>query len=395
MAYDIEKIRQQVKQKIKKIRDPSEFRVPKVEEGKTLKFRFFVLPPLSQGDTCNEGKSTCEVGAELFYIPSGAHYIDNKRIGCPRVINDEECQICQYGFDLMQEVDNSTKQGKDRRSAISKQIMPAQYYLVNLYFPSTDVNPEEVRGRVLWWNAPKTVVDKWLDCLYRDDDGGDPSEPLPYGVFFDENAASMFQLEVCKDGQMNSYKTSKFLTTIKPRPICAEKDGKAITKRIADVLSKRHNLYEKLPTINYEEIAKVAAALSGRAANNAASSGFDHDEEGVQDQVEESKSTVDESASKQPAKTATKQPATKTATAAKQPAAAATKQPAKKAAKQAEPVEAEPVEEVVDEPIEEVVDEPIEEVIDEPVEEVAEESEEQGESDSIEDEVDRLLDELN
>ena len=163
MGYDIEAIRAQVRAKLKKGKDPTEFRAPKVEGDKTVKFRFYVLPPLQVGDVINDGKTTCEHAMELFAIPNGAHYIDNKRIGCPRVISEEDCAICEYGFDLMSEIDGSTVDGKKKRQEISKALLPGQYHTVNIFFANHEINPEELRGKVFWFNAPKTLVDIWLE----------------------------------------------------------------------------------------------------------------------------------------------------------------------------------------------------------------------------------------
>lgn len=390
MAYDIEAIRQQVRSKMKKGRDPTEFRAPKAEGDKTLKFRFYILPPLQVGDVCNDGKSTCDREMELFAIANGSHYIDNKRIGCPRVINDDECAICNYGFDLLSEIDGASEEGKKKRSAISKALLPAQQHLVNIYFPAIDANPEEVRGRVFWYNAQKTIVDLWLECLYRDDDGGDPDEPLPFGVFYDECNAYLFQLEVFKDGQMNSYKRSKFLvsTALKSRPIAVDKATKKIdTKRIKEILAKRHNLWEKMPTVDLEEVAKVAASLSGRATAKVASAGgFDHDEdlvEGEEPAQEAPKPAVKAAATKAASKPAT------TKTVAKPVATKAVTKPATKAvAKQEEPAVEESAEQEL-EADEELSGEIPADEVDEAVEESSEEM------DEVDGEVDRLLDELN
>jgi hypothetical protein len=390
MAYDIEAIRQQVRSKMKKGRDPTEFRAPKAEGDKTLKFRFYILPPLQVGDSCNDGKSTCDREMDLFAIANGSHYIDNKRIGCPRVINDDECAICNYGFDLLSEIDGASEEGKKKRSAISKALLPAQQHLVNIYFPAIDANPEEVRGRVFWYNAQKTIVDLWLECLYRDDDGGDPDEPLPFGVFYDECNAYLFQLEVFKDGQMNSYKRSKFLvsTALKSRPIAVDKATKKIDmKRIKEILAKRHNLWEKMPTVDPEEVAKVAASLSGRATAKVASSGgFDHDEdlvEGEEPAQEAPKPAVKAAATK----VASKPAAAKTV--AKPVATKAVTKPATKAAvKQEEPAVEEPVEQELE------ADEELSGEI--PADEAGETVEESTEEmDEVDGEVDRLLDELN
>jgi hypothetical protein len=412
VGYDIEAIRAQVKAKLKKGKDPTEFRAPKVEIGQSVKFKFYILPPLQAGDACNDGKTTCEHAMELFAIPNGAHYIDNKRMGCPRIINEEECAICQYAFDLMSEVDSSTEEGKKQRSKIARDLLPGQYHLVNLYFPPVETNAEELRGKVFWWNAPKTVVDMWLECLYRDDDGGDPDDPLAFGVFFDECNAYQFQLEVNKDGQMVNYKKSKFIGGKKP--IATDKATKKLdAKRIKEILAKRHNLWEKMPQVDMEEINRVANSLAGNVVSNN-SSGFDQDEDAMSGEVVE-EAPVAKPVAKAVAKPAAKAVAKPAAVAAAKPAATvATKTVTKTAAVAAKPATktvAKPVKKPEPEPeseLEEEVEElesEVEQELDDlageaPAEETeeaqteeeapAEETEEAG----VDDEVDRLLGEL-
>ena len=273
--YDIEAIRQQVKKRIKSGgKDPTEFKVQKADPGQVIQYRFFILPGLQEGDTICGGKATAKKSMEMFGIPSGAHFIENKRLGCPRVINEEDCEICDYAFDLMKDIPNDTQAGKDERGKIRQNLLPGSYSKVNLYFTNSSVNPENMRGQVLWWDAPKTVVDLWLACLYRDDDGGDPDDPQAYGVFYDEMCAPQFQLEVKQKGKNNSYETSKFLNS-KKRPIVVDENGKADMKRITAILEQRHNLFDKMPDVDHDEIRRIAANLAGKpAAKN-----FDDDED--------------------------------------------------------------------------------------------------------------------
>ena len=261
--YDIEAIRQQVKKRLKREKDPTEFRPDKAKDGQTIKYRFYVLPPIQEGDTICDSKQTSKHSMSLFCLQSGVHWIENKQLGCPRVVNEEDCEICTYAFDLMKDIPAGTEVGKAERSKVRKALLPGEYSKVNIYFVYSDTNPESLRGQVLWFNAPKTVVDIWMACLYRDDDGGDPEEPLAYGVFFDEMCAPQFQLECTKNGDYNDYKTSKFLTS-KKRPIALLEDGSPDLKRIKLILAKRHNLFEKMPEVDHAEIRRIAANLAGK-----------------------------------------------------------------------------------------------------------------------------------
>lgn len=266
--YDIDKIRNKIRKTVGKGRDPNEFRPPKVDDGKTIKYRFYILPPIEQGAKVHNGHVMTE-SMENFFVRTGAHYINNKYLGCPRVINDESCSLCQYAFDLMGETED-----KDERSNIAKQLLPPTYFKVNIYFTNSNNNPEELRGVVKYYNAPKTVFDKWWECLLRDDDGGDADDPEPFGVFFDEMEAYQFQLEVEKHGQNNSYKSSKFLTSVGKRPIIVDKEGKPIKKKIDIVLAQRFNLFDSLPKIETDELERITAELSGEESGG----GFDQDE---------------------------------------------------------------------------------------------------------------------
>jgi len=270
--YDLRKIRKQIKKKLHKERDPNEFRPAKAEGNKTYKYRFIVLGPIEAGDMIADGEKADQT-MEEFFITDGAHYLEGKRFGCPRAINDDNCEVCEYGFDLMSETDDKAK-----RSEIAKKLLASQYYKVNIYFlpHKNNPTPDELVGRVMWFNSPKTVFDKWWECLCRDDDGGDPDEPEAHGVFFDELSSYVFQLHVKQKGLGNSYEESKFLATKGTIPI-AKKDKKIDEEKIAEIMAKRHNLWAKLPDINMAELSRLASNLSG-GAEDSDGGGFDKDE---------------------------------------------------------------------------------------------------------------------
>ena len=275
-TYDIAKIRQQVKKRAGRGSDPTEFKPPKMDDNQTMSWLFYVLPGFKEGDQLVSGQA--ERSMDQFFLMNGAHYLEGKRIGCPRIVLEENCDICQAGFDMLQEIDKSNK---DKRREVASKLLPGTYYKVNIFFPNIDKNPEDLRGQVRWFNAPKTVFERWEECLYRDDDGGDPEEPMPYGVFFCPEEAYLFQLTVTKQGQNNSYLTSKFRLTesVQLRPI-AGKVGAPDEKAIAEILSRRIDLYSKLPDIDQAEIARVARNITGDDTGG----GFDRDETSKQGQ---------------------------------------------------------------------------------------------------------------
>lgn len=272
MAYDIAAIRNKLRKQMSgKYSDPDEFRPPKAENTTDpLKFRFYILPPLLEGDKLKSGTVTKSM--DHFFIAHANHWINDKPHPCPRVWDESECPICKFGFDLLRD-----EKDEDRRKSIVKQWMPNTYYMVNIYFTNSKHNPEDLRGKVRFYNAPKTCFDLWTSTLYKDGPG-DPEEPEAYGVFFDENAAFVFQLEVLKQGRNNSYRTSHFLANDgNAAPMVRDKDGSANKKGIEALLKLRINLWEKLEQPDPEKIEKLARVMID--GDDLDSSGFDHDEE--------------------------------------------------------------------------------------------------------------------
>jgi hypothetical protein len=252
--YDLEKIRKNMKDKAgsNRFKDEFEFKPANAKEGETIKYRFFILPPLKKGDKCTGGTASKDM--ELFFVQNGSHWFAKRPYPCPRVHDQDECPICQYGFDLM----GDTKE-KDKRSAIAKAYLPRALYAVNIYFTNSEANPEELRGRVMWWNPSKQIFDVLERCLYKEG-SGDQEDPEAYGVFFDEESAYVFQLEATKNGEYNDYKTSKFLAKSK-MPIAATKVNDKITpdpEGIKTILDMRHDLYTKFDPRDRAKLKEVA-----------------------------------------------------------------------------------------------------------------------------------------
>jgi len=283
MPYDVEAIRKRLKQSMGgKFNDPDQFRPDNAKSAtEPLKYRFFVLPPLMKGDVLKSG--TVENTMDQFFIAHADHWIHNKPTPCPRVWDNSDCPICTEGFDLLKdETDEET------RRAIVKQWMPTTYYMVNVYFTKWEGNPEDLRGRVKFYNAPKTCFDIWTAALLRDDKG-DEDEPQAHGVFFDENAAFLFQLESLKQGKNNSYKTSKFITTDGiPIPMIGKK-GEPNEKNIAKLLTLRHNLWDKIEVPTEEKIQRAFRIMSDGDDDDDDDGGFDDDETVGDDDEKEAK----------------------------------------------------------------------------------------------------------
>lgn len=275
MPYDVEAIRKKIKQSMAgKFSDPDEFRPEKAKSAtEPVKYRFFVLPPLVEGDVLKSGKVARGMDSQ-FFVAHGNHWVNDKPYPCPRLAQTDRCPICDFGFDLLK--DESVKNNDAKRQAILKQWMPTQYFMMNIFFANFKENPEDLRSRVMFYNAPKTVIDVCTACLMRDD-AGDPESPEAFGVFYDENAAFPFELQVLKQGRNNSYKTSKFLAT--PRSIVRNNDGSMNPAGIAAALAARHNLHQKIEMPDMAKIQRVFEVMqNGDDSGFDGKAGFDADE---------------------------------------------------------------------------------------------------------------------
>jgi hypothetical protein len=139
--------------------------------------------------------------------------------------------------------------------------MPATYYMVNIYFPNIKTNPEDLRGRVMFYNAPKTCCDMWVNTILRDG-SGDADDPQAHGAFFDENAGFMFELQILKNGRQNGYKTSKFVVGDgNPVPFLKNEDGTPDKKGLLKLLEQRHDLWLKVEKPDQDKIKKIASVM--------------------------------------------------------------------------------------------------------------------------------------
>jgi len=286
--YDLKKIRKKIKEKQGgRSRDPNEFKTPQPKsDSEPIKIRFFILPPLKKGDTCADGVASQDM--DLFYVANGSHWVNNRPYPCPRVHDDENCTMCDFAFELMSET-----QDKDERRAIARQYLPQTKYAVNVLFLNSETNPEDVRGKVMWYNVSKQVFDKFEACICRDN-AGDDADPQAYGVFFDEENAYAFQLEILKSGQYPSYKTSKFLAGSGTMPIAAKKvDGKVVpdSNKIKKILDQRHDLFTKFETRDQDKISELVTMVTSESPG----SGFDEDDTNESDSSSSSDDEVNAS----------------------------------------------------------------------------------------------------
>jgi hypothetical protein len=267
-------------------KDPHEWRPPKVGEDATWRAKCFILPPVQKGDAVASGKATLSMDELLPFIPVGDHWFNKKKYPCPRVYDNDNCPMCDFGFSLF-----SDAADKKMRKQISEKYLPRTYQAVNLYFPPVKSNPEELQGVVMYASLSKTIADKLDECLNRDSDGGDPDEPLPFGIFWDENEAYPLMIKIKHKGGYNDYSETKLLP--KPQPIADDED------KIEEILAMRHDVaakFGKRDTANLKTLQKlVDDILSGvgddrDGDDDDGDSGFDTDENDSDSKAEETES---------------------------------------------------------------------------------------------------------
>ena len=238
---DIKRIRQKMlEKKGGGSKDPNEYRFPKAKLGEELINYIRVLPPTpSMGD--------------LWFYQNASHYIENKRIECPRIHDSIECPLCKFGFELMKDLD------KKQRSEVARLYLPRTYCAVNIYFPSIAQVQEDLRGKVFWCNFPSTIYNICETCIMRDD-AGDDTDPQPFGLFYSINSGYIMKVIVRNSGthtqgDFNDYKTSKFLVSGKG-PISK---NPAI---IEQVLAARHDLPTKFAARDLNAIQAIVNRIS-------------------------------------------------------------------------------------------------------------------------------------
>jgi len=235
---ELEKVREMMRKKQGGGRDPHEWKPPKAEPGTDLKFKFYILPPTDS----MKG---------LWYHQHGAHYINNRRIECPRLHDDLQCPLCNFAFEMMRDITD-----KDKKSQISRSLLSSSRYAVNIYFPAYESTPVELRGKVFWYSLPLTIYQICEDVLYCDGPGEDPQDPQPFGLFYDPEAAHALSLQIVSKGGYNNYEKSRFLPT---KTKISTKEG-----MIDKILEMRHDIPTKFADRDVAELEQIAVDLGAK-----------------------------------------------------------------------------------------------------------------------------------
>jgi len=246
------KVRAKMKEKSGNRKDVNEFRPPKVEEKKEQELYFRVLPELQKGDVCASG--VAEGSCDLWFYPNGNHWFQKEKLECPRVYGVGDCPICNFGFELLEDEDD-----KQARSTIAKNYLSRAYNAVNVYFEKYDRNPEELRGKVMWFNLPKTVFDI-MDACINNDDPGDEMEPKACGLFYDPDESYIFKLHIKHKSGYNNYESSSFLAKSQS-PLVALPDGSPDQQKIDQILAQRHYLPSKFPACDIDKLEGMLESM--------------------------------------------------------------------------------------------------------------------------------------
>ena len=248
-------VRQKSLERDKNRRDPDEFRCPQAKD-KELNYYFVVLPELQVGDTC-KGGGVCDIPTDLWFYENGFHFFQNAKYECPRIHDHTECPVCNMGFDLMKDSDN-----KEYRKTVSARYLARSHYAVNVYFINSNKNPEDLRGKVKWFNLQHTVWEKMDKCI-NSDDMGDKDEPKACGIFYHPwEGCYVFKLVANKKGDWNDYGESKFLPT--SGPLVKNADGTPNDEAIQKILNERCILQKRFPVRNKKRLEELLAKLKAK-----------------------------------------------------------------------------------------------------------------------------------
>lgn len=250
-------------------KDPKEWKPeqPKSPDEESV-YRFYVLPHYNVGDVIDGNHEVTQEDVDAthgwYFYTHGYHWINNRRLECPRLHDQERCPICDIGFNLMRTLPDD----KVARRKVAKNYLPSTKFAVNIYFPDNDKSPEDLRGKVMWTSVPKTVFDRFEACIHRDN-AGDEDDPKAYGLFFDLDACYEFKMIVRLKGGYSTYEDSRFLPNTRGAILTDSKERQ-------EVLKQRSLLHSKFASRDADQLTKIAnQILNGDSSMNDEPGGFD------------------------------------------------------------------------------------------------------------------------
>lgn len=255
-------------------RDPQEWR-PKFKKDEIIRYKAFILPPLMEGDEClaKDGSVIkCKSDWDVWFVQHGHHFINKRKYQCPRIHGTGSCPMCDTGFELMNGVDD-----KPTRRAIAKEWLSQENRAVNIYFTDTKDNPEDLRGKVFWWNVPNAIFEQCKSCIDRNDEGPDEDDPQPYGLFFLPEEAYPVIIELKEKSEYNNYDGSKILSRAKAIADTEEE--------IEEILNKRVDVRLRIDEPDIEALTKIVDEKLAKTGG-----GFDDDDDDVKSESKSKKS---------------------------------------------------------------------------------------------------------
>lgn len=249
-----------------KVNDPFKFTVPALAKGVTKSWYFIVLPPVEKGDTVQGGKKAMKGMDDLPYIKIGQHWLahEKKLLECPRVTLNEKCALCDLGFSLMNGVEDPAQ-----RAAIREQYLAREQHLVNVYFPPIDGQPDEVKGKVMWFPiTQRKIYSKFFECLNRDKPSGVSLKKQAYGIFWPnddgatKNACYIYEIQARNKAgtKYNDYDGSDFL--VDSRGSIENFIPEGMTYQY--ILDQRHDLSSKFREPDASKIQQAVEDIAKR-----------------------------------------------------------------------------------------------------------------------------------
>jgi hypothetical protein len=232
-----------------RINDPHKFTPSSLRPKEEKSWYFIVLPGVEKGDDVNGGKKAVRGMDGLPYIKTAQHWLEHEKklLECPRVMLKEKCAMCDTGFSLLDGVEDQAQ-----RSAIRDKFLPRENVVINAYFPPIDGQPDELKGKVMWFPVgQRKVYNKFFECLNRDKPASGSLKKQAYGIFWPFNDAESGQENVCyiyeihatrKAGtKYNDYDGSDFL--VESRGPITNFIPSSTTYQ--EILAQRHDLWSK------------------------------------------------------------------------------------------------------------------------------------------------------
>lgn len=194
-----------------------------------VSYYFMLLPPVKTGEVIrrdDNGIYYVQFGGpdrRTPYYENGQHWYQRYPYECPRVHDQTECPVCDFARKVLADgILDSTV-----RTSITRNFLAKSRWLVNIYLVQGERNPPELRGRVMRFNMPRSVIDQM--------------PPTYKGVF---------KLVATKRGDWNEYS------------VIFREDANIYDKFVTEeVLRQRHDLSDMFKSRNKDALSSILSGL--------------------------------------------------------------------------------------------------------------------------------------